>query len=103
MRTQPALAPASTATAYASREHQGGGSFTAELAAVLFLVYLLLAASDRLEPGNASAAAESAASPPQHARDFKQLTKAMHRYLGVLVLTNMMLGAAVWETFICSA
>jgi len=73
-------------------------SFTAELAAVLFLVFLLLAASDRLQP-------ERATDPDEPARSstlissFVQLTKAMHRYLGVVVLTNVVLGAAVWGTF----
>lgn len=73
-------------------------SFTAELSAVLFLVFLLLAASDRLQPDRRLDAKE----PPFSARmlsSFLQLTNSMHRYLGVVVLTNAVLGAAVWGVF----
>ena len=73
-------------------------SFTGELAAVLFLVFLLLASSHRLQPDRSSETDEPVASPTVIS-SFTQLTRAMHRYLGVVVLTNTVLGAAVWGVF----
>ena len=61
-------------------------------------MFLLLAASDRLQPDRATDPDEPARSSTLIS-SFVQLTKAMHRYLGVVVLTNVALGAAVWGTF----
>jgi predicted PurR-regulated permease PerM len=73
-------------------------SFTGELAAVLFLVFLLLSASGRVQPERAADSDQPAPSPTAIS-SFMQLTKAMHLYLGVVVLTNAALGAAVWGLF----
>jgi predicted PurR-regulated permease PerM len=72
---------------------------TSEFGGILFLVYLMLASSGRLQRRM-----EQFESIPQawgeHARAiFIQIERSLRRYLGVLILTNAMLGLAVWGTF----
>jgi predicted PurR-regulated permease PerM len=93
----PAPAPASVTTvAESTRELV---SLTAELAAVLFLVYLLLAASDLLQLSGSSAPTDVQTPSPNFRVTFAQFAHVMHRYLGALVLTNTILGLVVWGVF----
>jgi predicted PurR-regulated permease PerM len=74
-------------------------SLTGEIAAILFLIYLMLAAGGSLR--NRIAHMHFI---PSHTREcirltFLEVTRSLHQYLGCLVLTNALLGLSVWAAF----
>jgi predicted PurR-regulated permease PerM len=74
-------------------------SLTGEIAAILFLIYLMLAAGGSLR--NRIAHMHFI---PVHTREcirltFLEVTRSLHQYLVCLVLTNALLGIAVWGAF----
>jgi predicted PurR-regulated permease PerM len=74
-------------------------SLTAELAAVLFLVYLLLASSGRLQRRLSSHELIPAPLRLGLQTTYAQFGQALHRYLGALVCSNALLGLLIWGAF----
>ncbi|HEX4025224.1 MAG TPA: AI-2E family transporter [Steroidobacteraceae bacterium] len=74
-------------------------SLTGELAAVLFLVYLLLASGGRLQRRLSDHPLLSAPLRLGLQSTYAQFEHALHRYLGALVLSNALLGVCIWGAF----
>jgi predicted PurR-regulated permease PerM len=74
-------------------------SLTGEIAAILFLIYLMLAAGGSLR--NRIAHMHFIPSDTRECirLTFLEVTRSLHQYLGCLVLTNTLLGLSVWGAF----
>jgi predicted PurR-regulated permease PerM len=74
-------------------------SLTGELAAVLFLVYLLLASGGWLQRRLSHYRLLSVPVRQGLQEVFAQFGHALHRYLGALVFSNVLLGLSIWGAF----
>jgi len=95
-RAAPAAAPAPTPV-LAAGTHVA--SLIGELAAVLFLVYLLLASGGRLQRRLARHRMLPAPMRAHLQSTYAQFEQSLHRYLGALVFSNALLGLAIWGAF----